>query len=85
MSQAATAAHNLHLTAELSDRLDLIRRQATELTASRARVAQTQDAERQRPRMPPLLVDLADAAVRGEAVRQLRDRVADLRTRKTRV
>jgi signal transduction histidine kinase len=46
--QAATAAHNLHLTAELSDRLDLIRRQATELTASRARVAQTQDAERQR-------------------------------------
>jgi signal transduction histidine kinase len=36
------------LTAELSDRLDLIRRQATELTASRARVAQTQDAERQR-------------------------------------
>lgn len=46
--QAAAAAHNLHLTAELSDRLDLIRRQATELTASRARVAQTQDAERQR-------------------------------------
>ena len=46
--QAATAASNLHLTAELSDRLDLIRQQATELTASRARVAQTQDAERQR-------------------------------------
>ena len=46
--QAATAARNLHLTAELSDRLDVIRRQATELTASRARVAQTQDAERQR-------------------------------------
>src|SRR5215470_157826 len=46
--QAAAAAHNLQLTAELSDRLDLIRRQATELTASRARVAQTQDAERQR-------------------------------------
>ena len=46
--QAAAAARNLHLTAELSDRLDLIRRQATELTASRARVAQTQDAERQR-------------------------------------
>jgi signal transduction histidine kinase len=46
--QAAAAAHNLYLTAELSDRLDLIRRQATELTASRARVAQTQDAERQR-------------------------------------
>ncbi len=46
--QAAAAARNLHLTAELSDRLDLIRRQAAELTASRARVAQTQDAERQR-------------------------------------
>jgi len=46
--QAAAAARNLHLAAELSDRLDLIRRQATELTASRARVAQTQDAERQR-------------------------------------
>jgi signal transduction histidine kinase len=46
--QAATAARNLHLTAELSDRFDLIRRQAAELTASRARVAQTQDAERQR-------------------------------------
>jgi signal transduction histidine kinase len=47
-SQVATAARNLHLTVELSDRLDLIRRQARELTASRARVAQTQDAERQR-------------------------------------
>jgi signal transduction histidine kinase len=46
--QAATAARNLHLTAELSDRLNLIRRQAAELIASRARVAQTQDAERQR-------------------------------------
>jgi signal transduction histidine kinase len=46
--QAAAAVRNLHLTAELSDRLDLIRRQATELTASRARVAQAQDAERQR-------------------------------------
>jgi signal transduction histidine kinase len=46
--QAAAAAHNLYLAAELSDRLDLIRRQAAELTASRARVAQTQDAERQR-------------------------------------
>jgi len=46
--QAAAAARNLHLTTELSDRLDLIRHQARELTASRARVAQTQDAERQR-------------------------------------
>jgi len=47
-SQAATAVRNLHLTAELSDRLDVIRHQAAELTASRARVAQAQDAERQR-------------------------------------
>ena len=46
--QAATAARNLHLTAELSTRLAVIRRQATELTASRARVARAQDAERQR-------------------------------------
>jgi signal transduction histidine kinase len=47
-SQAAAAARNLHLTAELSDRLDVICRQAAELAASRARVAQAQDAERQR-------------------------------------
>jgi signal transduction histidine kinase len=46
--QAAAAARSLYLTAELSDRLDLIRRQTEELTASRARVAQTQDAERRR-------------------------------------
>jgi signal transduction histidine kinase len=46
--QAATAARNVHLTAQLSDRLETIRRQAAELTASRARVAQAQDAERQR-------------------------------------
>ena len=46
--QAATAVRNLHLTAELSDRLEVIRRQAAELTASRARVARAQDAERQR-------------------------------------
>jgi signal transduction histidine kinase len=46
--QAAAAARNLHLTVELSDRLAVIRRQTAELTASRARVAQTQDAERQR-------------------------------------
>ncbi len=42
------AAALLHLTAELSDRLDVIRLQAAELTASRARVAQTRDTERQR-------------------------------------
>jgi signal transduction histidine kinase len=46
--QAATAVHNLYLTAELTARLEVIRRQAAELTASRARVAQAQDAERQR-------------------------------------
>jgi signal transduction histidine kinase len=46
--QVATAVHNLHLTTELSTRLEIIRRQAAELTASRARVAQAQDAERQR-------------------------------------
>ena len=46
--QAAAAVRNLHLTAELGDRLDLIRRQTAELTASRARLVQAQDAERQR-------------------------------------
>ena len=46
--QAATAARNLRLTAELSARLAVIRRQTAELTASRARVARAQDAERQR-------------------------------------
>ena len=46
--QAAAAASNVRLTAELSDRVGVIRRQATELTASRARIAQAQDAERQR-------------------------------------
>ena len=46
--QAATAVRNLHLTAELSARLEVIRAQAAQLTASRARVVQAQDAERQR-------------------------------------
>lgn len=46
--QAATAVRNLHLTAELSDRLETIGRQAAELTASRVRLVQAQDAERQR-------------------------------------
>jgi signal transduction histidine kinase len=46
--QAATAVRNAHLTAELSARLEVIRRQTTELTASRARVASAQDAERRR-------------------------------------
>jgi signal transduction histidine kinase len=46
--QAATAVRNLHLTSELSARLEVIRRQAAQLTASRARVVRAQDAERQR-------------------------------------
>jgi signal transduction histidine kinase len=46
--QAAAAVHNLYLSAELSARLDVIRRQAAELSASRARVAQGRDAERRR-------------------------------------
>ena len=46
--QAATAVRNLHLAAELRARLEVIRSQATALTASRARVARAQDAERQR-------------------------------------
>ena len=46
--QAAPAVRNLHLTAELTARLETIRRQATELAASRARVASAQDAERRR-------------------------------------
>ncbi len=39
---------NLHLAAELADRLEVIRRQAAELAASRARLVAGQDAERQR-------------------------------------
>jgi len=47
-SQAAAAVHNLHLSAQLAGRLELIRAQAAELTASRTRIVQAQDAERQR-------------------------------------
>jgi signal transduction histidine kinase len=46
--QAAPAVRSLHLAAELTERLDTIRRQAAELSASRARVATAQDAERRR-------------------------------------
>jgi signal transduction histidine kinase len=46
--QAATTASNMRLAAELSDRLDVIRRQADDLTASRARLVQAQHAERRR-------------------------------------
>jgi signal transduction histidine kinase len=46
--QAATAVRNVHLTAELSARLEVIRTQAALLTASRARMLAAQDTERQR-------------------------------------
>lgn len=46
--QAALGIHNARLAAELSARLDEIRRQAAELTASRARIVAAQDSERQR-------------------------------------
>ena len=46
--QAAAAVHNLHLSAQLAARLEVIREQAAELTASRARIVRAQDAERQR-------------------------------------
>jgi signal transduction histidine kinase len=46
--QAATAVRNLHLTAELSARLEVIRTQAGQLAASRARMLAAQDTERQR-------------------------------------
>ncbi len=46
--QAATALRNLHLAAELNAQLRVIRAQASQLAASRARVVQATDAERQR-------------------------------------
>ncbi|WP_219415838.1 sensor histidine kinase [Pseudonocardia nigra] len=46
--QAALAAHNADLAAELVTRLAEIRAQATELAASRARIVAAQDAERRR-------------------------------------
>jgi signal transduction histidine kinase len=46
--QAALGIHNGRLAAELSARLDEIRRQAEELSASRARIVHAQDAERRR-------------------------------------
>ena len=47
-AQAAAAASTLRLTAELADRVELIRVQAAELAASRQRVVSGQDAERRR-------------------------------------
>jgi signal transduction histidine kinase len=46
--QSAAAARNLYLTSQLSARLELIKRQAAELAASRARVVAAQDVERRR-------------------------------------
>ena len=47
-AQAAVGVHNLHLAAELSQRVEEIRDQAAELAASRDRVVAAQDAERRR-------------------------------------
>jgi len=47
-AQAAVGVHNPYLTAELSERVALIRDQATELAASRDRLVAGQDAERRR-------------------------------------
>jgi signal transduction histidine kinase len=46
--QSASAVRNLYLSAQLGARLELIKRQAAELAASRARVVAAQDAERRR-------------------------------------
>jgi signal transduction histidine kinase len=46
--QAAPAVRNVHLAAELTTRLAVIRRQADDLAASRARIVTAQDAERRR-------------------------------------
>jgi signal transduction histidine kinase len=46
--QAAAAVHNLHLSAQLAARLEVIREQAGELAASRERIVRAQDAERRR-------------------------------------
>ena len=47
-AQAAVGVHNLHLAAELSQRIEEVRDQAAELAASRDRVVAGQDAERRR-------------------------------------
>ncbi|WP_073259920.1 sensor histidine kinase [Cryptosporangium aurantiacum] len=47
-TQAAPAVRNLYLTAELTARVEVIRRQAADLTASRLRLVTAQDAERRR-------------------------------------
>jgi signal transduction histidine kinase len=47
-NQAAAAVHNLHLSAQLATRLEVIREQAAELATSRERIVRAQDAERHR-------------------------------------
>jgi signal transduction histidine kinase len=75
--QAATAVGNLYLAAELANRLEVIRRQATELTASRARLARAQDTERQRIQrdlhdgvQQDLVVSIAKLAMARERLRR---------------
>jgi len=75
--QAATAVRNLYLAAELANRLDVIRRQAAELTRSRARLARAQDTERQRIQrdlhdgvQQDLVVSIAKLAMARERLRR---------------
>ena len=75
--QAATALHNLHLAAELANQLEVIRRQAAELTASRVRLARAQDTERQRIQrdlhdgvQQDLVVSIAKLAMARERLRR---------------
>jgi signal transduction histidine kinase len=75
--QAATAVRNLYLAAELANRLEVIRRQAAELTGSRARLARAQDTERQRIQrdlhdgvQQDLVVSIAKLAMARERLRR---------------
>ncbi|HEU4422050.1 MAG TPA: GAF domain-containing sensor histidine kinase [Pilimelia sp.] len=75
--QAATAVRNLHLAAELANRLEVIRRQAAELSASRVRLARAQDTERRRIQrdlhdgvQQDLVVSIAKLAMARERLRR---------------
>jgi len=75
--QVATAVRNLYLAAELANRLEVIRRQAGELTRSRARLARAQDTERQRIQrdlhdgvQQDLVVSIAKLAMARERLRR---------------
>jgi signal transduction histidine kinase len=81
--QAATAVRNLHLAAELTTRLAVIRRQADDLAASRTRIVTAQDAERRRIQrdlhdgvQQEIVVLAADLAMARERLRR-GDRSAD--------